>query len=340
MAKVTRAMVAQQADVSECMVSYYLNKSRYVSPKLSARIQKAIDDLNYHPDVAALSMRNKKSKSFIFVANDLANPMYGELAKCFEQSALKKGYVSYICTGTLELSHYVNMAISRHVDGLYFASLPKKVTKEDIEKLREEGIGVASGDYLLKGYDQINRIEIDAEGAIRQAMDYLVSKGHRKIAYLSGFSSEYDCDFRMDSFRRYITANLKEEECPIYFLEEGSENVSIDQGYRLSERLWEDGTPEQTAFLCGCDYLAFGVLNYCADHGIAVPGRISVVGIENTFGCEIVRPKLTSVGFDRQQFAEEIIGILLANNQDHKIRRKLIETKLVERDSVGDNLIK
>lgn len=328
-------MVAKHADVSECMVSYYLNKSRYVSPKLSARIQNAIDELNYHPDMVALSMRNKKSKSLTFVANDLANPMYGELAKYFEQSALRRGYVSYVCTGTLELSYYVNMAISRHVDGLYFASVPKKVTEEDIKRLRDEGIGVASGDYLLKGCNQINRIEINLSGAVEQAVNYLVSKGHRKIAFFNGFWPGYECDIRLESFRK-CTAELGEAHCPVFYMKEKTENITVEQGYHFAEQVFSTCLPEQTAVLCSCDSLAFGVLNYCIDHGISVPGKISVMGIENAFGCELVRPRLTSVGFDRQQFAEAIVQILTTNIRDQKIRRQLIETQLVERESVRE----
>ena len=99
--KATRAMVAERAGVSVATVSYVLNNTRYVSPKLRDRINKAIEELNYHPDMIARSMVKKESRMLTIIANNLSNSMYGEIIMEFEKAAMAKGYFTNICSGYL-----------------------------------------------------------------------------------------------------------------------------------------------------------------------------------------------------------------------------------------------
>ena len=73
--KITRATVAKKAGVSVSTVSYVLNTSRYVSPKLTQKVMDAVEELGYAPDMAARSMVTKRSRILTIIANDLTNSM-------------------------------------------------------------------------------------------------------------------------------------------------------------------------------------------------------------------------------------------------------------------------
>lgn len=110
--KITRATVAQKAGVSISTVSYVLNKSRYVSPKLTKRVKDAIDALGYTPDMAARSMVTQKSQMLTIIANDLANSMYGEIVMAIERAAVARGYFINICSGQLPLKEYIRIGLT------------------------------------------------------------------------------------------------------------------------------------------------------------------------------------------------------------------------------------
>lgn len=85
--KITRATVAKKAGVSVSTVSYVLNTSRYVSPKLTQKVMDAVEELGYAPDMAARSMVTKRSRILTIIANDLTNSMYGEIVMAIEEGS-------------------------------------------------------------------------------------------------------------------------------------------------------------------------------------------------------------------------------------------------------------
>ena len=159
--KITRATVAKKAGVSVSTVSYVLNTSRYVSPKLTQKVMDAVEELGYAPDMAARSMVTKRSRILTIIANDLTNSMYGEIVMAIEREAVKRGYFINICSGQLPLKEYVKTMIGRRIDGVYFASVPGKVSVEDIEQLLDNDIAIACGNYLLPDEKRVNRVEVN-----------------------------------------------------------------------------------------------------------------------------------------------------------------------------------
>ena len=90
--KVTREMVAQYAGVCKQTVSCYLNKTRGVSKESSARIERAIRELNYVPNMVARGLSQKKTMSLAVICDDLGNPNYSEIISGIEQAAKAKDY--------------------------------------------------------------------------------------------------------------------------------------------------------------------------------------------------------------------------------------------------------
>ena len=84
--------IASEAGVSTATVSHVINKTRFVSEKVRARVFKAIELHNYYPNAHARSLASGSSRIFGLVISDIANPFFPELVKSIETAAYEHGY--------------------------------------------------------------------------------------------------------------------------------------------------------------------------------------------------------------------------------------------------------
>ncbi len=325
-------MVAEEAGVSLPMVSYVVNNTRPVSDKTKKKILAAIEKLNYVPDLAAQSMVKQKSKLLTIVANNITNPMYGELIVEFEKEAFKRGYSTNICTGFLELREYIGAIVARHVDGLYFASNPINVREQDLEYLTTNDVKIACGNYLLPSVTNVNRFDLDYADGMRQAIEYLVQTGHKKIIYANGFEKTYEFDERCKAYKKYIK-ELSPTSGEIIFYGYGPKAMNDSEGYKVGQEIARSGL-EFDAVICTSDMFAYGVLQALQQNGVSVPERASVIGFENLSISEFCYPRLSSVTFDRQLFAAKLVTSLIETIQHGTVSSELIPMSLFLRDSI------
>lgn len=337
MKKTTRAMVAERAGVSLPMVSYVINNSRPVSPKTRQKILQAIDELNYTPDVAAQSMVTKRSKCFTIISNHMTNPMYGEIILEFEKAAFSAGYSTNICGGELELRQYMPTLVARRIDGLYFSSIPSKVTQADINFLIENGVVICCGNYLLPNETRVNRLDVDYEQGMKKALAYLKKTGHKKVIYANGFSKGYPLDIRYESYQKYA-AEFGFETGNTVFYGKGPQEMNNPEGYELGKQIIASGI-EFDACVCTSDMFAYGVMQAFKEGGISIPDDVSVISFENLLFSDLITPKLTSVSFDRVEFANVLLQQLIESVRFGTVTKKMISMEVFVRDSVKDRTV-
>lgn len=330
--KITRAMVAKKAGVSVSTVSYVLNASRYVSPKLTKKVMDVVEELGYTPDMVARSMVKKRSRMLTIVANDLTNTMYGEILIAIEKEAVKRGYFVNICSGWLPVKEYIKTMISRRVDGIYIASVPNKVTEDDVQLLLENDIAMVCGNYLLPNEHRINRVEVDYADGIKQAINHLMGLGHKKIVYLDGFDKDFRLDEKRNAFIRYMKDYGVAEPAVIYGF--GTERMTDVEGRLLTQYLVRK-YPDATAVICYSDWMAYGVLQQLHSFGFRVPEDISVIGFENNISSKFTNPPLTSISFDRDEFACAVLDALLGQIEGGKLSQYLVKTQMCVRESTA-----
>lgn len=330
--KPTRATVAKKAGVSLSTVSYVLNDSRYVSPKLRKRVADAIEALNYCPDMAARSMVTKQTKILSIVANDISNSMYGDIIMAFEREAVRRGYFVNICTGQLSLQEYIKMMLARRIDGLFFASVPDKVSVKDIDVLVTNGVSIACGNYLLPDEARVNRVEFDYHSGVKQALEHFAAQGHTKIAYLNGMEEGNPLDDKCKAFRE-ISLQMFGEANPCIEYGYGANRLTDVEGREIVRRLLEH-YPDVTAILCYSDLMAFGAMQGIHDAGKSVPDDVSVIGFENQMASKFTNPPLSSIAFDAAEFSGRVIDILIEHFKTGEAKSALVPMHLVERESV------
>ncbi len=335
MKKTTRALVAERAGVSLPVVSYVINNSGSVSEKTRKKVLQAIEELNYMPDAAARSMVLKRSKSFMIVSNNIINPMYGEIILEFEKAAFSRGYSTNICGGFLELKKYVPFIVAERIDGLYFASVPDKVKQSDIDYLIENGVKICCGNYLLPHEKRVNRLDIDYDGGMRLAAEYLKKLGHKNIIYANGFAENYELDVRCKAFIGYVLEGRNADGRVFYG--EGPGKMNDAEGYEVGKRIVASGVSFD-ACICVSDMFAYGVMRAFKEAGIRIPEDVSVVGFENLMISDLVSPRLTSVSFDRVKFSATLVQQLIDSVETGTLSEKTIPMEICERDSVISRL--
>ena len=89
--KVTRKDVAEEAGVSETIVSYVLNKNRYVKEEKRQRVLEAVEKLQYQPNNIARALHGKGSLQILFIAEELSSGYFSEMVSQMSRDAYRQG---------------------------------------------------------------------------------------------------------------------------------------------------------------------------------------------------------------------------------------------------------
>jgi LacI family transcriptional regulator len=327
---VTRADVARLAGTSPALVSYVLNDGpRQVAPATRARIEAAIAELGYRPNVSARSLRMNRGHALGMVIPDGANPFFSELSAVIEAAAFARGYPLFVgnAAGDSEREQaYVQTFIDRRVEGLLA-----------ISSTWETGIGDAcvEAGMILVALDRIidparfAHVMSDSVGGAQQAVTHLIEHGHREIACLSGphVSTAED---RVQGYRNALEAGGLPEH-PIVRTDFGGA-----AGYRaLSELI--AGPRRPTAVFVTSDLQAMGMLRAAYDAGLRVPDDLAVVAFDGIEYSRYTRPGLTTMVQPTRRMGELAVDLLLeqidSGTTDPGIRN--LEATLKTRGSCG-----
>lgn len=182
--------VARSAGVSLKTVSRVVNGEATVSPVLAARVQAAIESLNYHPNIGASTLRrgDGRTETIGLLLEDVSNPFSASLHRAVEDEARARGV--QVLTGSLdedpqrerELSRIFTM---RRADGLIMAPVSADLSHLATEVLA--GTPVVFVDRPAVGIPADTVLSTNGTGAT-EAVRHLLAHGHRRIAYLGDFA--------------------------------------------------------------------------------------------------------------------------------------------------------
>jgi LacI family transcriptional regulator len=156
-------------------------------------------------------------------------------------------------------------------------------------------------------HPQADRVYIDDYGAARDLMAYLISKGHTRIAHISGAAGMPSAFDRQRGYRD----GLLNAKLPIIPDLDVSGTFLRDGGYAGMQRLLTC-TPRPTAVFAANDLTAFGAMLACFDAGIRIPNEIAIAGFDDIALAADLRPPLTTVYHAQQEIGAEAVRLALA----------------------------
>jgi len=321
--------VAERAGVSKSLVSLVLRGAPQVSEARRDAVLRAMDELGYRPNLHARSLTRSRSELVGVLLHDLRNPWFVDLLEGLATTLHASGLEPVLVDSYTDRRvgrRSVETLLSRGVDGFVVVG-----TTTEAQPLHEAAslvpvVLAGTREPHLRTGDVV--VDDDLAGG-RAATEHLIGLGHRRIAHLTGPGeigqlrrSGYEAAMR--------SAGLDVDR----YTEAGG--MSEESGYVSTRRLL--ARPDRpSAIFAFNDIAAVGALSAAADHGIDVPGDLSVVGYDNTYLSRIRHISLTSVDNGNftvgAQAGRFLVERLAAPTLPPRLR--LVATELVVRGSTA-----
>lgn len=325
---VTRNDVAKLAGVSPAVVSYVINQTKYVSEEKTQAVKKAIEELQYRPNLYARSLKTNRSMQIAFVCDNLRNDWL-EIA---EKKFFDKGYFVSHCYSR-DGDDFIQMLIAGRFDGVFMLS--NRYTASQLNKIAKAGIPVVL--YKSREYSSLEpnivAVAPDIYGGIVKTVNYLVFRGHERIMFIPPlrYNMNMKKGFRERAYREALEANglpYKEE-----YICWNTENTDVVLSNVFDLVFSRPKQERVTAIVTGTDYIAGIVMQYVRKLGMKIPEDLAVVGMDNTYITEIVSPQLTSVDFSKEEFSQKLVDTMLKLLNGERPEDQIIDVSLCVRES-------
>jgi len=323
--------VAARAGVSTTTVSRVLNGGKYVREDLRIRVLRAIEELGYAPSRIARSLVRNKTNLLGVIVPDLTSSFYSTILSSIEETAAKNGYNLLVCN------------ISEDIDKEYkYLQIFKEMRAEGViimhEKMNEEireFIGRMEIPLIFSSVKPLNQsfisVIVDDYAAAYDATAYLIGLGHQSIGFIGG--DMRDVTSGQNRYLGYCNA-LKDH--GIGYIHELVRfgDYKVKSGYDLMGELLRSKR-QPTAVFAVSDDMAIGAVNCLADHGLRVPGDISVMGFDGSQMTELVRPRITSMEQPIHRMGKVTVETLLRLIEGDVLKNGdiILDHKLEERES-------
>ena len=324
--------IAKMAGVSVATVSHVLNKTRYVSQDLTAKVLKVIEEVDYHPNLVARGLRGKKTQTVGLIVPDIQNPLYAEMAKTIENLLFSHDITLSLCNSEHLLAKekdYINALRAKLVDGLII--IPASEEADHINQVMESGLPVLVLDRPLSRL-KVDRVLIDHNQGAKDAVEYLLGLGHYRLAYLDKKYQLPHKAARLEGVYKALSAHglardaLQRMEC----------GVSLRDGAQAMSILLRGRARRPTAVFCFDDTIAMGAIRAITDQGLKVPEDISVIGFDDMSICSYTVPRLTTLHYPRLKMSEIACELLLkriAGETEEEPAQVVLRPELVVRES-------
>ncbi len=333
---VTLREIARECKVSVATVSKALNDMNDVSPETKEAIKTTARRMGYYPNSSARALKTNRTYNigvlFVDESNSgLTHDYFANVLDSFKRSVEKKGYdLTFINSTHNRDMTYLEHSRYRGVDGVVIACVDFD-DPQVLELVRYDAIPVVTIDHV---FDYRIAVMSDNIQGMHDLVEYAYSKGHRRMAYISGDDTAVTRN-RVGSFVRSLEKHYIEtpEE---YLISSAYRNPEL--AYKYTRQLLQL-MDSPTCIFYPDDYSAIGGINAIRDIGLSVPDNISVVGYDGSYISQIMSPRLTTLRQDTVKIgsvaAEKLIH-LIENPRTTLIQRFVMNGELVAGESVAD----
>ena len=320
--------IAAIAKVSVATVSRALQRPELVSETTRQRIHEVVKRLGYTPNALARNLRTARTRLIIALLPDIANPFFSEVIRGIEQVAHENGYsvlLGETQSSLVREQAYADMVAARQADGIITMS-------HRVPAIPMDGrLPVVNACEYVKD-KKISSVYIDNVAAAGAAVGYLVTLGHRDIAFIAGPSSSPIC---VDREQGYQLA-MQRAKVPANPALTAVGDFSIEAGERAIDLFLSQGQSFSAVF-CSNDEMAIGAMRALISHGLRVPEDVSVVGFDDIRFARYTSPPLTTVAQPKNALGREAMTMLieLLNDPEVPPRKRVLSADLVVRGSTA-----
>lgn len=298
--------IAVATGYSANTVSLALRGSPRIPEETRDRIQSAARSLNYFPNTIAQALVRRETRTVGLILTDIMNPTLTLVSRSLERDLAQRGYSLMLAASDFvpdkELSA-LEVFRSRQVDGILI--YPTNHDRlEHIRAVRQAGYPVLIlADIPMAGLDVV--AVNDRTGGYR-AVRHLIERGHRRIVLLDAAQAE-NSEKRDGALRAVREAGLPQEALVVV----RPRGHSATEGYEAISGAML-GKQRPTALFATTDWLAIGVMRWCREQGIAVPGDLAIVGYDNTEAADFSPVPITSIDYAAAEVSRHAVERLMS----------------------------
>lgn len=324
--------VARHAGVSLKSVSRVVNREPHVSEKLRMKVEAAIADLNYIPDIAARSLAG--SRTFIIgLLFDNPSPNYtmklqaGVYRACTEHGYhLRIDNVDSSCSPAVLESRLDAIVRNSRCDG-FVLTPPLTDNPQVLDFFDARGVRYVRIAPSVE-VDRSPGVLIDDEAAAGSVARYLWDLGHRRFGLVTGPVEHGAAAKRRAGFLDMLSGlGLTEP------VAEAAGGFSFEGGITAGQQLLA-AQHKPTAIFATNDDSAAGVMVACSQAGVAVPADLSLCGFDDSWIAKSVWPYLTTISQPIEEMGHAAATFLL-DRRDSQPALRTLQFHLVQRDSVA-----
>ncbi len=327
MKAITLYDVALLAGVSYQTVSRVINDAEHVSARTREKVQQAMAELHYVPNLRAQQLAGKRTRTLGLITTDLALHAPSQIVSAVKSRAVEQGRAC--------LSQWWNIHSSaslpfrrcwRSVWEALLVNVPLEDPHAEALKALASPIPVLFLDVSPSA--QVNSLVFNAEQGARLGIEHLLSLGHERIALLSGPESSVSARARLAGWNATLA-------------QAGLEAVAVAHGDWSAASGYEKGhlllsaAQLPDAIVVANDQMALGVMRACAEKGTAIPGQMSVVGFDDTADSAWFSPPLTTIRQAFREAGERSVEWLLAPVEGDACWQVQLPVTLVTRHSTA-----
>jgi len=325
--------VAEAAGVSVGTVSRVLNAPTTVRPATLEKVRAVIDRMGFQPDPRAQNMRRRTTMTIGFIINDITNPMHSNVFKAAEAELRPHGFTLHLVNTGGEPQREaaaIDMLQRGRVDGLMMTinSEQDNACRARLATLRVPGV-------LLDREMPVNidAVMTDHASGMRQAVDYLIGLGHRRIALITAGTDIWPGRERKRGFvSAFASRGLP---CPDDLIR--ARHLSAAYGQRETSTLLRSADPP-TAIIAGGNQILVGVLRAVQQHPVVIGRDLSLITCDRTDLATTYPGPLTLIDRDMEAIGRTSAELLLERITEKSLdppRRVTFPTTLILGHSCG-----
>lgn len=327
--------IAKRLNISVSTVSRALHEHPSIGLRTRMRVQQLAKELNYEPNQRAIFFQQSKTFTIGVLLPDLSEAFFSSAISGIEDAAHKKNYTVLLAQShdDEEREKKILETMKKHrVDGILM-SIGKNISNYDhIESLKNYGIPVVFFDRIPK-LSNINYVIADVQAGTKEAVDFLLKKGHRKIGMINGPDTLLASQQRVQGYiDAYQKNRLKFDPSFIISTNLTTQNTEVAIQHLLSLKR------KPSAIVTFNDYVALDAIRYAKKANLEINKDISFVSFANLpFIHYLDLTPLASVEqypyIQGQKATEILIDLIAANGEEEEnaaaSQKIIVEPKLV-----------
>lgn len=308
--------VAMKANVSIATVSHVINKTRYVSPELTQKVERVIEETGYSAKLNIKKIKQYrvgKQSEIAFLIPNTYSIVYFQLVSFLSRYLADAGFIlsTYFSEDDLKQEKHIitELMSNRRIAGLIIT--PVSENASTYKKLIASHLPFVCLERTMYGISVDNILSDNVQAAYK-GTEHLIKCGHENIVLLLEKKKLTTIEDRLTGYKKALL------DYNIVYSDDLVLRVDLNQEIEteISKRMKEDPVP--TAWFAGGNTLTLRLLKTIADMSMECPKDMSIIGFGDDSWCDLVTPTLTTFRQNTDEMAQLAVNVLIDKIQNTK----------------------